>query len=358
MCIRDRVATQSTGKNGSGNGRALEVVMDQTLSSFDQFNPGQQDDNCVRVVVRVRPMNSYELQDDQSVAEVIREDTLQIATPVAQRSWNFDHCFGPQTMQEDFFEECGVLDLVQAALDGYSATMFAYGQTGAGKTHTMTGCPDIQDGLNAMHGVIPRVAVQIFDCLSQQEEGVEYTVRASYLEIYNEQVSDLLHPEGGVLNIRWRPSGFFVEDLFVVDVSNVDDMLAVFEEGSKNRSVGSHNLNRDSSRSHALMTVYVEAEVDDPDDPYTRYGKLTFVDLAGSENLKKSGTTGTGIKETSAINKSLFALGNVISSLSDSKKKDGHIAYRDSAITKLLADSLGGSSMCCLLYTSPSPRDS
>merc|ERR1712166_1316724 len=97
-------------------------------------------------------------------------------------------------------------------------------------------------------------------------EGVEFSVRASYLEIYNEQVSDLLNPDGGVLNIRWRQSGFFVEDLFVVDVSTVDDILAVFEEGSQNRSVGSHNLNRDSSRSHALMTVYIEATVQDPED--------------------------------------------------------------------------------------------
>ena len=115
----------------------------------------------------------------------------------------------------------------------------------------------------------------------------------------------------------------------MVDVSSVDDILAVFEEGSRHRSVGSHRLNRDSSRSHALMTVYIDAHVDDLENPYTRYGKLTFVDLAGSENLKKSGTTGTsGVKETSAINKSLFALGNVISALSDSKKREGHIAYR------------------------------
>jgi len=318
-----------------------------TLASLDS-NVSMGEGEGVRVVVRIRPMNGRESENDTPCADVSDAQTVEVETELVNKSWRFDRCFGPETSQEDFFEDCGAIELIQAALDGYSATMFAYGQTGAGKTHTMTGYPDLIGGIDPKHGVIPRVAVRMFEQIQQAAEGVVFSVRASYLEIYNEQVTDLLNPDGGILSIRWRQSGFFVEDLFVVDIANVEDILAVFEEGSKNRSVGSHNLNRDSSRSHALMTVYVDALVEDPDAPYTRFGKLTFVDLAGSENLKKSGTQGKGIKETGAINKSLFALGNVISALSDSRKRDGHIAYRDSAITKLLADSLGGNSHCLM----------
>lgn len=146
-------------------------------------------------------------------------------------------------------------DLIESALLGFSCTVFAYGQTGAGKTHTMSGYAEEADdgnGLNELHGIIPRASRRLFE-EAEQREGTRYSFKASYLEIYNEQVTDLLNPEAtSNLPIRWRRSGFFVENLFVVEMDTIEDVLAVFEEGGKNRSVRAHEMNVESSRSHAV----------------------------------------------------------------------------------------------------------
>jgi len=152
--------------------------------------------------------------------------------------------------------------------------------------------------------------------------------------------------------VRWRRSGFFVENLFVVELETIDDILAVFEEGSKNRTVRAHDMNVESSRSHAVMTIFIDAEVPDADSghTFTQFGKITFVDLAGSEDLRRTRQTQKiGVKETGNINRSLFTLGNVISALSDNRKREGFIPYRDSVLTKLLMDSLGGTSLCLMM---------
>ena len=166
-------------------------------------------------------------------------------------------------------------------------------------------------------------------------------------------------------------TGFFVENLFVVELDTIQDILAVFEEGifissqanqsseyfipvlgSKNRSVRAHEMNVESSRSHAVMTIYIDSDLTDEETghSFTQYGKLTFVDLAGSEDLRRTKQSEkAGIQETGAINRSLFTLGNVIAALSDNKKREGYIPYRDSVLTKLLMDSLGGTSLCLML---------
>jgi kinesin family protein 12 len=177
----------------------------------------------------------------------------------------------------------------------------------------------------------------------------EYFVKSSFLEIYNEQIRDLLNPASGNLSCRWNnENGFFVEDLIVVDCVNTEDMAAVLKEGMRNRKIGSHELNKDSSRSHSVMTVYVISQVQLGDQTIKKYGKISFVDLAGSERLKESKSHGELVKETGNINRSLFTLGKVINGLSDRKAKS-YIPYRDSKLTMLLMDSLGGTSKALMI---------
>ena len=192
-----------------------------------------------------------------------------------------------------------------------------------------------------------------------------YSVRASFAEIYNEQVYDLLNLQSGPLQVRWNiRNGFFVQDLFVVECENVSDVMAVVSEGHRNRRVGSHEMNMDSSRSHSLLTLHLESESLDPDDGHmmVKFGKMVFVDLAGSERLKESKAMGVTLTETGAINKSLFTLGKVISQLAKKDKMGNQkgkefVPYRDSKLTKLLMDSLGGSCMT-LMIACCSPAES
>lgn len=184
----------------------------------------------------------------------------------------------------------------------------------------------------------------------------QYYVKASFLEIYNEQLRDLLNPSSGVLHARWNAkNGFFVEDLMVVECTSIQDLIAVMHEGIKNRHSGSHELNKDSSRSHSILTVYLisETEVKEENHVYKKYGKISFVDLAGSERLKESLSEGTMAKETGNINKSLFTLGKVISMLSSKeasmKVNAKYIPFRDSKLTMLLQDSLGGTSRALMI---------
>jgi hypothetical protein len=210
----------------------------------------------------------------------------------------------------------------------------------------MTG-PDIDGPLPfEQQGLIPRSLHYLYSKISQIQS-THYTVRAAYLEIYNEQVKDLLNVGGAnSLPVRWKSDrGFYVENLFIVECEVLDDCVAVLEEGLRNRKTGSHRLNEHSSRSHSILTIYLDSETIDPEDNrlIRRNGKISFVDLAGSEKVKESKATGGTFNEMLNINKSLLTLGNCISALADSKKRLGHIPYRDSKLTKLLADSLGGS---------------
>ncbi|XP_020904953.2 kinesin-like protein KIF12, partial [Exaiptasia diaphana] len=196
----------------------------------------------------------------------------------------------------------------------------------------------------------------MFDMMDKKSDQGNFTLRASYLEVYNERVKDLLNPSSthDSLPVRWsRDRGFYVENLFYVECDTLDDLTAVLEEGLKYRQVGSHGMNDHSSRSHSLLTVYVDIETVDPSDeagiPILRHGKISFVDLAGSERVKETKSVGEAFTESQNINKSLLTLGNCISALSDAKKRTGHIPYRDSKLTKLLADSLGGDGVTLMI---------
>eukprot|EP00741_Cyanophora_paradoxa_P009082 tig00000145_g8795.t1 len=331
-------------------------------------SPAAPGDN-VRVVVRIRPLSEGEYQRGETVCISTSEDgvTAQVGgmpgKTMGAKAFQFNRVFDEYAVQQTIFEQSGVIQLIDSALRGYAATVFAYGQTGSGKTYSMSGVEEIIGSdtsfkRNGTEGLIPRSIQYMFDEIARAPPGVRYTVRASYLEIYNEQIFDLLNVGSGNLPIRYSSKqGFFVENLFVVECQTMEDVTAVFQEGTRNRTVGSHALNKDSSRSHSIMTVFLEHEVPDPVDgrPVARYGKVSFVDLAGSERLKDSKSEGSQVKETTNINRSLFTLGKVISALGE--KGSTHVPYRDSKLTKLLMDSLGGSSLTLMIACcAPSAR--
>ena len=228
--------------------------------------------------------------------------------------------------------------LVDSVLDGFNGTIFAYGQTGTGKTYTMEGVPsDVNN-----RGVIPNSFAHVFNHISKSVNQ-QYLVRASYLEIYQEEVRDLLAKnQGKYLELKERPdTGVYVKDLSSFVCKSVSEIEHVMSVGNQNRAVGPTNMNEHSSRSHAIFIITVEcSELDDEGNAHIRVGKLNLVDLAGSERQAKTGATGDRLKEATKINLSLSALGNVISALIDGKST--YVPYRDSKLTRLLQDSLGG----------------
>ena len=235
---------------------------------------------------------------------------------------------------------------------GYNGTVFAYGQTGCGKSYTMVGVDDTNEQL----GVIPRSFDHIFDHISVTE-GTKFLVQASYLEIYNEEVRDLLGKDvKRKLDLKEHPDrGVYVSGLSMHKVHNRQELEKVMAMGSKNRSMGATLMNVDSSRSHCIFTIDIEMfSVDEDGEEKLRAGKMNLVDLAGSERQSKTGATGDRLKEATKINLSLSALGNVISALVDGKAK--HIPYRDSKLTRLLQSSLGGNTKT-LMVACISPAD-
>ena len=310
----------------------------------------------VRVCVRIRPMSQKELsQSNSSCLEVQNPQLLILKQKSTARQYAFHQILDENVRQGQVFSEIGVPALLDSSLDGYSCTIFAYGQTGSGKTYTMAGSEErlgradyVSDETD---GIIPRSISYVWQRMASRQE--KYYVKAGFFEIYNEQVRDLLNPSSGVLHCRWNlKQGFFVEELMVVDCLNIDDMIAVLNEGMKNRKSGSHELNADSSRSHSILMTYFISEVSSEEGhSIKRYGKSYFIDLAGSERLKETQSSGGMLVETKNINRSLFVLGKVISSLGDKKSRGlkPHVPYRDSKLTMVLMDSLGGSSRALMI---------
>ncbi|OMJ79509.1 hypothetical protein SteCoe_20477 [Stentor coeruleus] len=308
----------------------------------------------VRVCVRSRPLNEKEISSgDTSCVTVINPQTLQLNLKSGTKNFRFHQVMDENYTQGQMFSDSGVHILLDSVLDGYSGCVFAYGQTGSGKTYTMAGVEENlgkQDYVsNETDGIIPRSISYMWQNMTRRKE--QYYVKAAFMEIYNEQLRDLLNPASGVLHLRWNiKSGFYVENMLVVDCTNIDDLIMVLHEGIRNRKTSSHELNKDSSRSHSLLLIHTISEEKNEDGhSFKKYGKISFVDLAGSERLKESKSQGAMIKETGNINKSLFMLGKVISALGDKKKVKSHIPYRDSKLTKLLMDSLGGTSKALMI---------
>uniref|UniRef100_A0A182QMI4 Kinesin-like protein n=1 Tax=Anopheles farauti TaxID=69004 RepID=A0A182QMI4_9DIPT len=244
--------------------------------------------------------------------------------------------------------------IVEKVLEGYNGTILAYGQTGTGKTYTMSGNPESPQ----TKGIIPNTFAHIFGHIARGKENQKFLVRVSYMEIYNEEVRDLLGKElNKSLEVKERADiGVFVKDLSGYVVHNADDLDNIMKLGNKNRVVGATKMNSESSRSHAIFSITIESsETDEAGRQYVRMGKLQLVDLAGSERQSKTQSSGLRLKEATKINLSLSVLGNVISALVDGKST--HIPYRNSKLTRLLQDSLGGNSKT-VMCASISPADS
>nr|XP_048315254.1 kinesin-like protein KIF12 isoform X1 [Myodes glareolus] len=307
----------------------------------------------IQVVLRVRPMSAAELRrGEQSALHCSGTRTLQVRPPGGgpDMAFRFGAVLDGACTQEDVFRACGVKRLGELALHGFSCTVFTFGQTGSGKTYTLTGPPPQGEGVPvppSLTGIMQRTFAWLLDRVHHL--GFPVTLRASYLEIYNEQVRDLLSlGSPRPLPVRWNKArGFYVEQLRVVEFSSLEALMELLQMGLSRRQSSSHTLNQASSRSHALLTLYVSRPTPqqvppvDPGEPPIG-GKLCFVDLAGSEKVAATGSRGQLMLEANSINRSLLALGHCISLLLDPQRKQSHIPFRDSKLTKLLADSLGG----------------
>ncbi|GMH64629.1 hypothetical protein TL16_g04008 [Triparma laevis f. inornata] len=281
-----------------------------------------------------RPLISVcQVHEDRGLIEV-RNPKNDASEP--PKNFTFDAVFSSKSTQRSIYDTCAA-PIVKSALEGYNGTIFAYGQTGAGKTHTMEGYPDPPE----MRGIIPNAFQHIFDHVALGENE-KYLVRASYFEIYNEQIRDLLSkdPKNSLELKESVDTGVYVKDLTSFVVKSTSEIDHVMQAGKKNRSVGETLMNQASSRSHSVFTIVIECCSSDDRGEHIRVGKLNLVDLAGSERQGKTGATGERLKEATKINLSLSALGNVISALIDGKSQ--HIPYRDSKLTRILQDSLGG----------------
>ena len=251
-------------------------------------------------------------------------------------------------MQADIFD-FSIKPTVDDILNGYNGTVFAYGQTGAGKSYTMMGSSiDDEDG----KGVIPRIVEQIFTNILSSAANIEYTVRVSYMEIYMEKIRDLLAPQNDNLPVHEEKNrGVYVKGLLEIYVSSVQEVFEVMRRGGNARAVAATNMNQESSRSHSIFVITITQK--NVETGSAKSGQLFLVDLAGSEKIGKTGASGQTLEEAKKINKSLSALGMVINSLTDGKSS--HIPYRDSKLTRILQESLGGNSRTTLIINcSPS----
>lgn len=310
----------------------------------------------VQVMVRARPMNKREISMNALKAiEVVPErkevSIVHPQEPDNKKVFTYDASFD-EDVEQSFMYEQSAFALVNNVIAGYNGTIFAYGQTGCGKTFSMMGIP----GDERLKGIIPRSFSHIIGIIDEAKDK-NFLVRCAFIEIYNENIHDLIG-EDTSKNMQLREhkkKGLFIQDLVTPVVKNVKQLLEWMDKGDKSRHVGATAMNQTSSRSHSIFTVFVEVEEKvDSKNSKIRAGKLNLVDLAGSERQTKTEATGDRLKEANKINLSLSALGNVIAALVSGKGK--HIPYRDSKLTRLLEDSLGGNTKT-LMIAAISPAD-
>ncbi|KAJ8435627.1 hypothetical protein Cgig2_000293 [Carnegiea gigantea] len=326
----------------------------------------------VQVILRCRPFSNEELRNN--APQVVTCNDYQREVAVSQniagkhidRVFTFDKAgclqvFGPAAQQKDLYDQA-IVPIVKEVLEGFNCTIFAYGQTGTGKTYTMEGeCKQSKsDGeLPAGAGVIPRAIKQIFDTLESQN--AEYSVKVTFLELYNEEITDLLAPEEisrVALEDKQKKQlplmedgkgGVLVRGLEEEIVTSASEIFTLLERGSAKRRTAETLLNKQSSRSHSLFSITIHIKEATPEgEELIKCGKLNLVDLAGSENISRSGAREGRAREAGEINKSLLTLGRVINALVEHL---GHVPYRDSKLTRLLRDSLGGRTKTCIIAT-------
>ncbi|XP_029399154.1 kinesin-like protein KIF9 isoform X5 [Mus pahari] len=301
----------------------------------------------VQAFVRVRPTDDFAHEmikygeDNKSIDIHLKKDTRRGVVNNQQTDWSFRLDGVLHDASQDLVYETVAKDAVSQALDGYNGTIMCYGQTGAGKTYTMTGATE-----NYKHrGILPRALQQVFRMIEERPTHA-ITVRVSYLEIYNENLFDLLStlpyvgPSVTPMTIVENPQGIFIKGLSVHLTSQEEDAFSLLFEGETNRIIASHTMNKNSSRSHCIFTIYMEAHSRTLSDEKYITSKINLVDLAGSERLSKTGSEGRVLKEATYINKSLSFLEQAIIALGDQSRD--HIPFRQSKLTHALKDSLGG----------------
>ena len=303
----------------------------------------------VNVICRFRPMNDLEkTTGNETVANFTSPTSLTFHSSREKNVYrfNFDRIFPPSSTQQDIYD-FGVKGIIESVLDGYNGTVLAYGQTSSGKTYTMQGEMDEE----RRQGIIPRMINHVFKYI-YQNEGTDFMIKVSMIEIYQEKIRDLFDCSRNNLNIREDSiKGIYVDGASERYVGCPNDVLALLEVGSENRAVAATNMNEHSSRSHSIFILTINQT--NKQQGFSKIGKLYLVDLAGSEKISKTGATGHTLEEAKNINKSLTTLGRVINSLTDGKST--HIPYRESKLTRVLQESLGGNSKTCLIITcSPS----
>ena len=337
----------------------------------------------VRVAVRCRPLNSGENgRNETSIVQVnSRQAAITVNRPSGgssssssgdgdrdgdplpsnappSRTFTFDYTYGADSSQHAIFAQTAQ-PIIDSVLEGYNGTIFCYGQTGTGKTHTMEGVVDDE----ALRGIMPNSFHYIFDKVAAAHANIKFLVRASFLEIYLDDVYDLLNTDKRRrMEVKEsKDKGVFVKDLSEYAVNSVADMVKLLKVGSKQRAVGATKMNAGSSRSHSILSITIETSetIQAPPGSLTesgeamedkvvyKVGKLHLVDLAGSERQKKTEAEGSRLDEAKSINWSLTVLGNVIKALIDKAAK--HVPYRDSKLTRLLQDSLGGNTKTVMI---------
>ncbi|KAF7205075.1 transcript variant X10 [Nothobranchius furzeri] len=331
----------------------------------------------VKVAVRVRPFNSRETEKESKCIIQMSGNTTTIINPKQakdNKSFNFDFSYWSHTSPEDVnyasqmrvYKDIGE-EMLLHAFEGYNVCIFAYGQTGAGKSYTMMGKQDVKD----QQGIIPLLCEDLFTKINDNtNNSMSYSVEVSYMEIYCERVRDLLNPKNkGNLRVREHPlMGPYVEDLSKLAVTSYNDIQDLMDSGNKARTVAATNMNETSSRSHAVFNIiFTQKRYDaETDNTSEKVSKISLVDLAGSERADSTGAKGTRLKEGANINKSLTTLGKVISALAEvvgiitqnkkKKKVESFIPYRDSVLTWLLRENLGGNSRTAMV-AALSPAD-
>nr|XP_033476669.1 kinesin-like protein KIF1A isoform X10 [Epinephelus lanceolatus] len=331
----------------------------------------------VKVAVRVRPFNSREMAKESKCIIQMSGNTTTIINPKQakdNKSFNFDYSYWSHTTPEDInyasqmrvYKDIGE-EMLLHAFEGYNVCIFAYGQTGAGKSYTMMGKQDVKD----QQGIIPLLCEDLFTKINDNaDNSMSYSVEVSYMEIYCERVRDLLNPKNkGNLRVREHPlMGPYVEDLSKLAVTSYNDIQDLMDSGNKARTVAATNMNETSSRSHAVFNIIFTQKRHDAETDNTseKVSKISLVDLAGSERADSTGAKGTRLKEGANINKSLTTLGKVISALAEvdsmsnknkkKKKVESFIPYRDSVLTWLLRENLGGNSRTAMV-AALSPAD-
>nr|XP_009788277.1 PREDICTED: kinesin-like protein KIF3A isoform X7 [Nicotiana sylvestris] len=332
---RDR--TDSAYSRGYGNRTPVNFQSTEELLAepVDMSRAGE----SISVTVRFRPMSEREYNKGDEIAWYADGDKIVRNEYNAATAFAFDRVFGPDTCTQEVYE-IAARPVVKAAMEGVNGTVFAYGVTSSGKTHTM-------HGDQSSPGIIPLAIKDVFSII-QDTPGREFLLRVSYLEIYNEVINDLLDPTGQNLRIREDTQGTYVEGIKEEVVLSPGHALSFIAAGEEHRHVGSNNFNLLSSRSHTIFTLMIESSAHGDEYDGVIFSQLSLIDLAGSESSKTE-TTGLRRKEGSYINKSLLTLGTVIGKLSEGSAS--HVPYRDSKLTRLLQSSLSGHGHVSLVCT-------